>query len=285
MGGGDVTEAASAGGSALSRWRRQLEMRAIPQRILDAAPESPYGFSPELFRSRATDATASAPSPSTLRALEALPAGGSVLDVGCGGGAASLPLAGRAGRIVGVDGSSEMLDELISAARPLGLPVDAVPGRWPDVMEQVAPADVVVCHHVLYNVQDLAPFVRALEERADRRVVIELTDQHPLGWMTDLWDRFHGLAFPSGPTVEDATAALGELGIEPRREDRDQIGPRGGFARRKDAVAMVRRRLCLPAERDAEVAAALGDRLAEHDTLWSAGPPNNRLVTLWWDRA
>ena len=44
-------------------------------------------------------------------------------------------------------------------------------------------------------------------------------------------------------------------------------------ARREDAVALVRRRLCLPAERDADVGAALGDRLVlDADGDWSAGP-------------
>ena len=67
------------------------------------APESPWTFPVDLFASRA-DAAARQfePTPSNLRALEALPEHGAVLDVGCGAGAASLPLAVRAGRLVGV---------------------------------------------------------------------------------------------------------------------------------------------------------------------------------------
>ena len=56
-----------------------------------------------------------------------------------------------------------------------------------------------------------------------------------------------------------------------------------GFERREHAVALVRRRLCLTPERDGEIARALGPRLREHDGLWSAGPREQRVVTLWWD--
>jgi hypothetical protein len=148
----------------------------------------------------------------------------------------------------------------------------------------VGPADVVVCGHVFYNVQDLVPFVRELTSHARRRVVVELTDRHPWAWMHDLWMRFHELERPDGPTAGDAASVLREAGLEAVREDREEPGT-GGFERREDAVALVRRRLCLRPERDEEVAAALGERLARRDELWSAGPSTQRIATLWWDAA
>ena len=72
--------------TALERWRRALEARAIPDTILAAAPESPWGFPAEAFRRRAEAASDAAPTPTTSCALEALPDGGTVLDVGVGGG-------------------------------------------------------------------------------------------------------------------------------------------------------------------------------------------------------
>src|SRR5206468_680590 len=48
-------------------------------------------------------------SPSVRRALEALPEGGSVLDVGAGAGAASLPLCPPAAAVTAVDQSPAML--------------------------------------------------------------------------------------------------------------------------------------------------------------------------------
>ncbi len=273
--------------NALGRWREGLEARAIPDGILAAAPESPFGFPAELFRSRAEQSAEREAAPTTLRALEALPEGGTVLDVGVGGGATSLPLAGRASRLVGVDGLKDMLESFAAAARAAGVLPSTVLGRWPDVVSSVEPADVVVCGHVVYNVPDLEPFARALDERALRRVVVELTERHPLAWMADLWSRFHGVRFPQGPTAADAAQALEELGFDVRHEERTVEGDRGGgFARPEDAVALVRRRLCLPAERDPALADALGERLRRsEDGLWSAGPPAGTVVTLWWDRA
>jgi SAM-dependent methyltransferase len=267
---------------ALERWRQQLQGWAIPDEILDAAPEWPWTFPTELFRHRA-EATPS-DTPSRLRAMEALPEGGTVLDVGAGAGAASLALVPPAGRIVAVDESEDMLAALREVARARGVRAGTVHGRWPDVAGAVSLADVVVCHHVLYNVPDLGAFAAALTDHARRRVVVEITGRHPLTATADLWQRFHGLDRPDGPGADDAEAALREAGIEPRREEFRPPHPSGGFDRSADAVAFVRRRLCLPADRDGEVEEALGDRLMEHDGLWEVFGADRLLVTLWWDR-
>jgi SAM-dependent methyltransferase len=272
--------------SAVARWGEELARWGIPQEIIDAAPESPWGFPPELFRRRAQAAVDGALSPSHQRSLEALPPGGSVLDVGCGGGAASLPLAAAPGGpsvVIGVDSSQAMLDELTEGARRAGITAECILGSWPDVAPQVGPADVVACHHVLYNVGDLEPFVRALGEHARHRVVLELTAGHPLSSMNDLWRAFHGLERPSRPTADDAFEALAELGFRPQREDNHLPPVTTGFGRREDAIAFVRRRLCLGPDRDPEIAEALGDRLVLRDGVWSAGPARQTVVTLWWD--
>lgn len=261
-----------------------LESWEIPEHILAAAPESPWDFPPELFRRRADAAIRRKPSPSHRRALEGLPDQGTVLDVGVGAGAASLPLASRASIITGVDSSETMLGEFERQGRKLGVRTDTVLGTWPDAAPLVSPADVVVCNHVLFNVPDLAPFVSALVEKVLGRLVVEITDRHPLSLTNDLWMRFHSVERPSGPTADDAEAAMAGLGVPVRREDHLLPPVTTGFERREDAVAFIRRRLCLAAERDPEIAEALGDRLACRKGLWSAGPARQVVVTLWWDR-
>lgn len=275
--------------TALDRWRAELEAWRIPAPILAAAPDPPWGFPAELFRSRAADAIEPhrEPTPTTRMAAEALPEGGSVLDVGCGGGATSLPLASRAGLVVGVDGQGDMLPSFALAAETAGVAARTICASWPEGAGEVEQADVVVCGHVLYNVGDAGPFLEALDRHARQRVVLELTAGHPLAWMNDLWERFHGLQRPQGPTAEDAVTAIREIGVAPHRQDRRAVEdhpPGGGFAQREDAIALVRRRLCLPAVRDPEVEAALGTRLREHGGRWSAGPPAQEIVTIWWDR-
>jgi SAM-dependent methyltransferase len=270
---------------AIDRWREQLERWAIPPEILAAAPESPYGFPTELFRRRGADATGPEdPTPTTARALEGLSDGGRVLDVGCGGGATSLPLAGRAGVVVGVDAQEDMLEGFLTDARAAGVEAEAVHGRWPDVAGGVARVELALAGHVLYNVADLEPFARGLAAVARRRVVFELTQRHPLHWMNGLWLRFHGLERPDGPGAEDALEALAELGLDPQMERWNTPPRTGGSDRRTDAVALVRRRLCLSPDRDDELIDALGALLEEREGLWSVGPADQALATIWFDR-
>jgi SAM-dependent methyltransferase len=267
--------------TAIDRWREQLERWAIPAEIVAAAPEPPYGFPTELFRTRGEWATSPAdPTPTTVRALERLPDGGRVLDVGCGGGATSLPLAGRAGVLVGVDSQEDMLDGFLANARAAGVDAEAIPGRWPDVADRVGRVDVAVAGHVLYNVAHLEPFARSLEAVARGRVIFELTERHPLHWMNGLWLRVHGIERPDGPAADDALEALTELGLDPVIEYWSAAPRAGGFDRKADAVALIRRRLCLPPERDGELADALGPQLVERDGLWSAGPADQELATI-----
>jgi SAM-dependent methyltransferase len=268
--------------TAIGRWREELERWAIPPEIVAAAPESPYGFPTELFRTRGEQATGQAgPTPTITRAIEGLPDGGRLLDVGCGGGASSLPLARRTGVVVGVDAQEDMLAGFLANARAAGVDAEAVHGRWPDVADRVAPVDVAVAGHVLYNVADLEPFARGLATVARSLVVCELTERHPLHWMNDLWLRFHNVERPDGPGAADALEALAELGYDARMELWSAPTRGGGFDRRTDAVALIRRRLCLDSSHDDEVIDALDSRLVKRDGLWSAGPSDRRLATIW----
>jgi SAM-dependent methyltransferase len=266
---------------AADRWREDLESWAIPRSILQNAPESPYHFPVQLFASRADAATLEL-TLSNERALEVLPQGGVVLDVGCGGGAASLPLASRSSHLMGVDSSGEMLKEFEKRVRAAGVEATVVEGVWPDVADPTPSADVVVCHHVAYNAPDLRTFAARLTDHARRRVVMELTVTHPLSPTNDLWLRFHGVTRPTRPTADDAEAVLREAGLEVHRHDWTAPRP-GGFATRGDLVASVRRQLCLTSDRDPEVEEAIRHRIVERDGLF--GFPDRPVATLWWDRS
>lgn len=268
----------------LRRWKSDLEAWAIPDEIIDAAGESPWGFPPGLFERRASSALERPLTYSNHKALEVLPTGGSVLDVGAGGGAASLPLAPQAGSITAVDSSEHMLEGFTRAASGLDVEFRAVAGSWPEAADHVSPADVVVCNHVLYNVPHLAPFAAALNDKALRRVVIEMTPEHPLAWMNDLWVKFHDLRRPDRPTFQDAVECLRYLGLDAHSHVEISISVMGGFEKREDAIAFVRKRMCLRPEQDEELAGALGDRLRRTERGWSASPPQHRIATLWWNR-
>jgi SAM-dependent methyltransferase len=252
-------------------WREDLDSWAIPPVILDAAPESPWGCPPRLFAKAAEEALAVAPTPSRRRALEALPESGSVLDVGAGGGAASLPLCPPAATVTAVDQSPQMLTAFADLAARRGIDHTETEGLWPDVADQTGQADVVVCHHVLYNVGDVVPFLVALTNHARRRVVVEITAEHPQALLNPLWEHFHGLGRPTRPTAEDAAVVVRDLGLDVGIESWE-APPRWHDHQRDEVVAFFRRRLCLPPERDPEVAAMLPPfRPSAHVTLWWPG--------------
>lgn len=260
--------------TAAAAWAEALRSWAIPQAILDAAPEQPWRFPPAVFawtpERAATEKRIM--TTSRRRALEALPDGGSVLDVGVGGGRASLPLVPPAAFITGVDSSAELLAAFEEAAQRESVAHRTVPGTWPDVAGQVGPHDVVVCHHVAYNVADLVPFVRALTDHARYRVVLELTAHHPTSNLNEAWRVLHGLKRPTRPTADDAVAVLHEMGLAPTAEPHERLV--AGTQDRAEVVAFARRRLCVGADRDDEI-----DRLLGPDFQ----SPLRQVVTIWWD--
>jgi SAM-dependent methyltransferase len=260
-------------GDAQRRWAEALAAWAIPEEIRRQATDDPWRLSPNLFRAP-DPAEAPADTPARRRALEALPDSGTVLDVGAGGGAASLPLAPPAARLVAVDESEEMLAAFTARAEERGIDHETFLGRWPDVAGSVPVADVVVSNHVLYNVPDLGPFALALTEKARRRVVVEISGRHPVAGTNPLWHHFWGIDRPERPIADDALDVLVEVGLRPQSE-RDQ---RSNWHRHNvdddQWVAFLTRRLCLPPERQDEVREAAAA---------FPQPTTRDVVTIWWE--
>ena len=259
--------------TAATDWATQLRDWGIPQAILDQAPESPWIHPTETFRVDAAS-NVHVDTPSRLRALEALTAqaGTSVLDVGCGGGRAALGLVPPAMRLVGVDHQASMLELFSEAASRVGVQSTTVLGDWPDVAASTPTCDVVVCHHVFYNVQDLVPFAAALTNHARHRVVVELPMQHPLSNLSAAWRHFWSLERPTSPTAHDAAQVLGEMGLQPQVEEWHAAAPRTGPVTDLD-VQHTRIRLCLGADRDPDV----------RRFLESTPTQPRHTATIWWD--
>ncbi len=254
--------------SAFARWASALPEWAIPRSILDAAPQSPW-IHPVSSFTPGDDVHVEVPS--RLRALEALPHGGSVLDVGSGGGRAAFGLVPPAAHVVGVDHQQAMLDVFVDQATRRGVTSATVLGDWPDVADGTPQCDVVVCHHVFYNVADLRPFVEALTSHARRRVVVELPQRHPLSSLTPLWRRFWNLERPEAPTHLDALEAVRETGVDAHLEE--FVEPLRAGEISDEQVANTRIRLCLTPDRDPEVRAAIAENPVTE----------RRLATIWWD--
>lgn len=254
--------------TAAERWKSDLALWAIPQEILDQAIEKPWIHPPALFEIPEVIQD----SLSHQRAREAMPVGGTVLDIGCGGGVASFAITPPASQVIGVDEQEAMLDLYAKNAAKYGVQSETVLGQWPAVADVTPVADVVTVHHVLFNVGDIAPFLRELHSHARKRVVIEVPVVHPMTNMSDGWKHFWNLIRPSVPHAGDVINILEEMGIHANIEyfeseillDKKVDGANG----------FIRRRLCLPEERQGEI-----------DAFLEANPrPDRRqLAVIWWD--
>ena len=185
--------------SAAEKWRRDLAAWAIPDEIVNQAPESPWIHPPELFDLPEVIAE----SPSHDRAREALGHEASILYIGCGGGIATFALVPQLKQAVGVDQQSAMLAMYERNGVRFGVPVTTIAGNWPDVAAETPLCDVVAAHHVVYNVGDVVPFLAAANDHARKRVVLELPTAHPLAPMSDAWRHFWSLERPKDPTPND----------------------------------------------------------------------------------
>jgi SAM-dependent methyltransferase len=238
--------------TASDRWSAQLAEWGIPDEILAQAPVSPWSHDVATF---SVDDTLDRDGTSARVAREVLPLhGGVVLDVGCGGGRSSAVLVPPAEVLIGVDESETMLTAYVEAARAAGVASETVHGRWPDVAEMTPIADVVVCHHVLFNVADAVPFATALTEHARLAVVVEIPVRHPLAGWNAAWKHFWDLDRPTGPTDADLVAVLREAGFVPEVWHSPRTPLSSHSSDPSTLLPAARRRLCLGPERDSELA-------------------------------
>lgn len=95
--------------------------------------------------------------PSRIRILDGL----RILDVGCGGGLISEPLARLGGKVTGIDPADENIGAARSHAQAAGLAIDYRAQRVEDVAASPERFDVVVCLEVIEHVPDPKRFLGA----------------------------------------------------------------------------------------------------------------------------
>lgn len=159
-----------------------------------------------------------------------------VLDVGAGPGRFTIAIAPSAKRVIAVDPSAKMLQILRRRAKEAGLRnIRTVTGTWQEAAEGVAPADVVLCSHVLPLVADVVPFIRALDAHARRRVLLYIGAFAADAVHDPFWRHFHGTSRKPGATYVDAVAVLEEMGIRPAVEV-VELATRSAYDTLDDAV-------------------------------------------------
>jgi len=135
-----------------------------------------------------------------------------VLDIGAGGGRLALPLALVCREVIAIDPSPGMLDVMRAGMAEHAIAnVRVVDGRWPGSRQR---GDVALISHLGYDVEDIGPFLDAMEAAAERLCVAVLLEQPPPTEADRLWPDVHGVeraALPSLPEFLALLLARGKL--------------------------------------------------------------------------
>jgi len=142
--------------------------------------------------------------PSGMRPLEGL----GILDVGCGGGLISEPLARLGARVTGLDPAVENIEAARRHAAGAGLDIDYRAGRVEELAAEGREFDAVVCLEVVEHVPDPAAFLAAcatlvrpgglmllstLNRTLKAYLLAIIGGEYVLRWLpvgTHQWDRF-----------------------------------------------------------------------------------------------
>jgi SAM-dependent methyltransferase len=131
-----------------------------------------------------------------------------LIDAGAGTGRHAVPLSERLEWVTAVEPSEGMRAQI-----PVRDNMTVIASTWEDA--EVAPADLVICSHVLYGVDDPVPFITKLERSARERVFIALRESdlpHP---SAAIRKRLLGEAGPRLPRFSELFMLLIQMGIAP----------------------------------------------------------------------
>ena len=213
------------------------------------------------------------------------------LDIGAGAGRYALPLALRVGEVIAVEPSASMRNALRTGRAEHGLDnVKIVGAPWPAALGElgeVPVADVALIAHVGYDIEDIGPFLDAMEAAASRLCVAVMTDQSPASVADPFWPVVHGVGrvpLPALPELAELVRARGRS-VEIERVERS---PRT-FDSFDGLATFVRRQLWIDeaGEKEQRFRAALAAAARElDDDGWTlASPPVGAIGILTWSPA
>jgi 2-polyprenyl-6-hydroxyphenyl methylase/3-demethylubiquinone-9 3-methyltransferase len=101
------------------------------------------------------------------------------LDIGCGAGLLSEPLARLGAAVTGIDASAEVIAVARDHARAQGLEIDY---RVGDVLELGGRFDLITCMEVIEHVADPASFVKALAGRLAPNGLLVMSTPNATAW-------------------------------------------------------------------------------------------------------
>jgi len=174
---------------ALNEWGRRVRAnREQAERVREAAERADF-YAPVAQVFAADPRRTDEPVLDLLRAM--VQPGDKWLDIGAGGGRYSLPIALAAREVIAVEVSDAMLNVLREGAARNGIEnVRVVQSRWPAA--EPIEADVSLISHVGYDVEEIGPFLDAMEAATRRLCVAILLAESPAQVAARFWPQIHG---------------------------------------------------------------------------------------------
>ena len=213
------------------------------------------------------------------------------IDIGAGAGRYALPLAAHVRELIAVEPSVSMRNALRTGVEEHGIAnIRIVAGAWPAALASLGEppvAETALIAHVGYDIEEIGPFIEAMERAASRLCVAMLTDQSPASVADPFWPIVHGMdrvPLPAMPELVELLRAKGRS-TEVRRAER----PQRTFDSFDGLATFLRRQLCVEEDgvKDLRFQAALKDMARElDDDGWTlASPPVGQVGVLTWSPA
>jgi SAM-dependent methyltransferase len=223
---------------ALAAWARRVRENRLQAERVREAPEHPDFYAPTASMFKSDPFRTGDMSLDSLRSL-VIP-GETWLDIGSGAGRNALPLALVAGEVIAVDPSSAMLAGLRQGMAEYGIQnIRIIEGRWP--LHNPPSTDAVLISHVGYDIEDLGPFLKAMEACAHRLCAALFFDGPPAAPAARFWPNIHGEERVPLPSLSEFLAlqiARGRLCEVKLIETRPQ-----SYANRDSLLAFLRQQL------------------------------------------
>ena len=224
---------------ALSAWAARVRAnREQVEQYREATPSDFYGPIAGMFRAdpRRRD------EPTLEGLLSLIRPEDTVVDIGAGGGRYALPLALHCRDVIAIDPSAGMRRVLSESMAEYGIRnITVLDGRWPFPDNSGIEGDVTLISHLGYDVEDIGPFLSAMESAARRLCVAVLLSQPPPTEADRFWPLVHGVsraALPALPEFLSVLLARGRL-FEVQLVDRSPQS----YAEPAQALAWLRQQL------------------------------------------
>jgi len=264
---------------ALRAWAERVRgNREQVDRFREASPADFYAPVAGMFR--ADPRRRDDPSLEALRAL--VRETDTVVDIGAGGGRLALPLALETRQVIAIDPSEGMLNVLRAGMAEHNISnIQVINGRWPELSSGIQ-GDVALISHIGYDVEEIGPFLDAMETAARRLCVAVLLEQPPPTEADKLWPEVHGearAALPSLPEFLALLLARGKL-FEVQLVDRSPQT----YTEPSELLTWLRQQLWTAPDgpKDLKLQQALRERLTERDGRYALSWNPVRVGVVTW---